>query len=158
MLALKENVAAVVPYAIPAWHPMVVHFPLALVVCATLALLVAKLLPNPRVAAALATTGTWNLGVGAVGSVFALATGLGAALHLHVAAPTRQALSMHVRWAVLTALALLLLATWRCAGNAQDARPSWLLLIVLIAATAALVVTGYLGGQNVYRFGIGVHG
>jgi hypothetical protein len=29
---------------------------------------------------------------------------------------------------------------------------------VLLAATAALVVTGYRGGQNVYRYGIGVRG
>jgi uncharacterized membrane protein len=136
---------------------MIVHFPLALVVWATFALLLAKLWPNPRVAAALATTGTWNLGLGAVASVFALATGLGAALHLHLTVPARQTFSMHVRWAVFTALALLLVATWRCAGDPEDARPSWLLLIVLGAATAALIVTGYLGGQNVYRFGIGVH-
>ncbi len=142
---------------IPAWHPMVVHFPLALVICATFALMAAKLLPNPRLAAALATTGTWNLGAGAAASVFALASGLGAALHLHLGVAARQALSMHVRWAVFTALALLLVATWRCAGNPQDARPSWLLLIVLVGATVALVVTGYFGGQNVYRFGIGVH-
>jgi uncharacterized membrane protein len=30
------------------------------------------------------------------------------------------------------------------------------LLSVLLLATAALIVTGYLGGENVYRHGIGV--
>ncbi len=143
--------------SIPAWHPMVVHFPLALVVTAAGALLLSKLLPQPRIAAALATAGTWNLGIGAVASVFALATGLGAALHLHIAAPARQAVSLHVRWAVFTALALLLVGVWRCAGMPQESRPSWLFLVVLLAATAALVMTGYLGGQNVYRFAVGVH-
>jgi hypothetical protein len=31
-------------------------------------------------------------------------------------------------------------------------------VVLLLAATAALGVTGYRGGQNVYRYGIGVHG
>jgi uncharacterized membrane protein len=30
--------------------------------------------------------------------------------------------------------------------------------MALLAATAALLVTGYRGGQNVYQYGIGVHG
>jgi uncharacterized membrane protein len=29
--------------------------------------------------------------------------------------------------------------------------------VILLGMTAALVVTGYQGGQNVYRYGVGVH-
>jgi hypothetical protein len=29
--------------------------------------------------------------------------------------------------------------------------------VVLSAATAALIFTGYRGGENVYRYGVGVH-
>ncbi len=36
------------------------------------------------------------------------------------------------------------------------ARPSRFFLLLLWAVTAALVVTGYRGGENVYRFGVGV--
>jgi uncharacterized membrane protein len=138
------------------WHPIAVHFPLALVVTAAAALFGARLLRHARLAAALAIVGTWNLCVGALAVILALATGLGAAIGLHVGAPARQAVSMHVKWAIFTALAVLLTATWRGAGNAMDERPSWLFLVILAAATAALIVTGYLGGQNVYRFGVGV--
>jgi uncharacterized membrane protein len=45
---------------------------------------------------------------------------------------------------------------WRGAGTAADSRPSWAFLVILWAATAALMVTGYRGGQNVYRYGVGV--
>jgi uncharacterized membrane protein len=141
---------------LPGWHPIVVHFPLALVVTGTAALLLARVLGKQRYAAALATVGTFNLCLGAVAAVLALATGLAAVLDLHLALGARQSVSLHVRWAIFTTLALLLLAAWRGAGNAHDSRPSWLLLIVLLAATAALVVTGYRGGENVYRYGIGV--
>ena len=44
------------------------------------------------------------------------------------------------------------------AGAAQESRPSWIFIVLLMAATAALIMTGYRGGQNVYRYGVGVHG
>src|ERR1700693_2156895 len=141
----------------PGWHPMVVHFPLALVVTAALFLVAARLLRQERHAATLATVGTWNLCVGAIAALCALATGLAAVLDLHVGLAARQAISLHVKWAIFTTLALVLLAVWRGAGSAQQSRPSWIFMGMLLAATAALIVTGYRGGQNVYRYGVGVH-
>jgi uncharacterized membrane protein len=141
----------------PGWHPMVVHFPLALVVTAASLLVVARLLRRERYSATLATVGTWNLCLGAIAALFALATGLAAMLDLHVGAAARQSIFLHVKWAIFTTLALVLLAVWRGAGAAQESRPSWVFIVVLVAATAALVVTGYRGGQNVYEYGIGVN-
>ena len=141
----------------PGWHPMVVHFPLALVVTAALFLLAARLLRQERHAATLAIVGTWNLCVGAIAALCALATGLAAVLDLHVGLAARQAISLHVKWAIFTTLALVLLAVWRGAGVAQESRPSWVFIVVLVAATAALVMTGYRGGQNVYQYGVGVY-
>jgi uncharacterized membrane protein len=136
---------------------MVVHFPLALVVTAALLLVAARLLRQERHAAILATVGTWNLCLGAVAALFGLATGLAAVIDLHVGLAARQAISLHVKWAIFTSLALVLLAVWRGAGVAQESRPSWLFTVILVAATAALVVTGYRGGENVYAYGIGVN-
>jgi uncharacterized membrane protein len=141
---------------IPGWHPIVVHFPLALVVTGALLLLAARLLRHEQRAAALATVGTWNLCLGALAAVIALATGLAAVLDLHVGVAAHQAISTHLKWAIFTTLALVLLAVWRGAGTAPQSRPSWIFMIVLLAATAALIETGYRGGQNVYRYGIGV--
>jgi uncharacterized membrane protein len=141
----------------PGWHPMVVHFPLALVVTAALLLLAARLIRAERFAATLAIVGTWNLCLGAVAALVALASGLGAALHLHVGVAAHHAIAVHVKWAIFTSLALVLLAVWRGAGTAQDSRPSWIFLMVLLAAAAALIATGYHGGENVYEYGVGVH-
>jgi len=141
---------------IPGWHPMVVHFPLALVTTAVALLLAARLLRQERLAATLATVGTWNLCLGALAAMFAIGTGMAAAMHLEVSPAAHHAISLHVRWAMFTTLGLVLLAVWRGAGTAQESRPSWIFMIVLLGAFAALVVTGYRGGQNVYRFGVGV--
>jgi uncharacterized membrane protein len=140
----------------PGWHPLVVHFPLALVLIAAPLLLAARLLRSDAIASTAAIVGTWNLCLGAVAAVFALGTGLAGVLDLDVSAAARQAISVHLKWAMFSTLALVLLAIWRGAGTRQGSRPSWVFIVVLFAAAAALVVTGYRGGQNVYEFGVGV--
>ena len=134
---------------------MLVHFPLALIITAAAMLLLARCVRG-SMAEALAVAGTWNLCLGAIAALFAIGTGMAAVLDLHLAVAAKEAVSIHVKWALFTSVALLLLAVWRGAGNAQNSRPSWLFLLVLLAATAALIETGYRGGQNVYRFGVGV--
>jgi uncharacterized membrane protein len=137
-------------------HPAMVHFPLALILIAAPLLLAARLLRSERLASSAAIVGTWNLCLGTAAALFALATGLAAVLDLDVGAAARQAISLHMKWAMFTTLVLVLLAVWRGAGTAQQSRPSWLFLIVLLAASAALVMTGYRGARNVYEFGVGV--
>jgi uncharacterized membrane protein len=135
---------------------MVVHFPLALIMVAAALLLAARLLRNPALAATAATVGTWNLCLGALAAVFASGTGLAAVLSLEVSDAARQAISLHMKWAMFSTLASVLLAIWRGAGTAHASRPSWLFIVVLLAASAALVFTGYRGGKNVYEYGVGV--
>ncbi|MGA2341767.1 MAG: DUF2231 domain-containing protein [Steroidobacteraceae bacterium] len=136
------------------WHPIAVHFPLALVTTGAAALGAARLWERRR--ATLATIGTWNLCLGAFGALVALATGLAALASVEIGAAARAAVGLHVKWAIFTTVGVLLLAVWRTAGAAQDSRPSRWFLGVLWALVAALIVTGYRGGQNVYRYGVGV--
>jgi uncharacterized membrane protein len=138
------------------WHPIVVHFPLALVLSSAVFLLAARLLRSDSLASNLAIAGTWNLCLGAVGAVLALATGLASVLDLNVGAEVHRAISLHTKWAMFTTLLLVLLAVWRGAGTAQTSRPSWIFVIVLTVAAVALIVTGYRGGKNVYDYGVGV--
>jgi uncharacterized membrane protein len=137
-------------------HPMIVHFPLALIVTAAALLLAARLVRNPEWAAIVAIVGTWNLCLGAAAALITLGTGLGAILDLDVSAAARESISTHAKWAIFTTLALVLLAVWRGAGTEQRSRPTWVFVLLLTAATCALITTGYRGGQNVYRFGVGV--
>jgi uncharacterized membrane protein len=141
---------------LPEWHPMAVHFPLALTVTSALALSVARVAPPERYGATLALVGTWNLCLGAVGALFALGTGLAAVASLEIAPTARAAVGLHIKWAIFAMGALALLAVWRGAGVDANSRPSRAFLVILWAVTAALIVTAYRGGQNVYRYGIGV--
>jgi uncharacterized membrane protein len=136
------------------WHPIAVHFPMALVITGVVMLTAARFWERRR--ATLATVGTWNLCLGALAALVALATGLAALASIELSGAARAAVSLHVRWAIFTTLGALLLASWRGAGAAQESRPSPWFLGVLWALVAALVVTGYRGGQNVYQYGVGV--
>jgi uncharacterized membrane protein len=140
----------------PGWHPVIVHFPLALIITATVCLTLAASRPLQRHGGTLALVGTWNLCMGAVMLFIALGTGLAAALDLHVGAAAHAAITAHVKSAILTTLLVLLAALWRGLGVAPTARPSALFTLLLWLAAASLVVTGYRGGQNVYRYAIGV--
>jgi uncharacterized membrane protein len=142
----------------PEWHPIAVHFPLALVLTGTLALSASCLERLTRQSAVLATVGTWNVCLGAVGALLALGTGMAALVSIHADTAARAAVALHVKWALATIIALVLVAVWRGVGEAHDARPSRWFLGVLWAVTAALIVTGYRGGENVYRYGVGVEG
>ena len=135
---------------------MMVHFPVALTLTAGLFLIGARVVRSAALAATFATVGTWNLCLAAVAALFALATGLAGVLDLHVGAAAHAAVSLHMKWAMFTSLALLLVCVWRGAGSAQHSRPSWLFVAVLGAICIALSVTAYLGGENVYRYGVGV--
>ena len=140
----------------PPWHPLMVHFPLALVLTAAAAFLVARLVRSDQLASTLATVGTWNLCLGAAGAVLAFGTGLAATLPLELRPDARNALAVHIKWAACASFFVLLLAVWRGAASSQDARPSRLFLVVLGVASAALIATAYRGGLNVYELGMGV--
>ena len=140
---------------LPEWHPMAVHFPLALTVTGALALSAARVAPPERQGATLAVVGTWNLCLGALGAMFALGTGLAAVASLELAPAARAAVALHVKWAIFTSAALVLLAVWRGAGADPKSRPSRTFLVILWVVAAALIVTAYRGGQNVYRYGVG---
>ena len=143
-------------HIVPGWHPLIVHFPLALVVTAAFVLSLARVLRSDSTSATLAIVGTWNLCMGAAAILLALGTGLAGVIGLHVGATAHQAISAHVKSAVLTTILVLLVAVWRGAGTAPASRPSWAFIVMLWLATSALIVTGYRGGQNVFRYGIGV--
>ena len=103
---------------LPGWHPMVVHFPLALVVVAALLLLAARLLraraPLPQ------RSPRWARGICASAPLPPCSRWAPAWLRridLQAGPEAHQAISLHMKWAMFTTLALVLLAVWRGAGS-----------------------------------------
>ncbi len=102
--------------ALPEWHPMAVHFPLALTVTAALVLSAARAKRLERYGATLGLVGTWNLCLGAAGVLLALGTGLAAVVSLDLRRRHAQ------RWRCMCGgpfLRALPSCCWRC-GAARE--------------------------------------
>ncbi len=138
-------------------HPMIVNFPLALILTAAGCLLIGRLTRRDNIASSLDKVGTWNLCLGAAAALVAVGTGMVSAGKVIVSPEAQHSISVHMGWGLCTTVVLVLLSVWRGAG-VRASRPNAIFLIVLGAASVALIVTGYYGGQNVYDFGVGVLG
>jgi uncharacterized membrane protein len=146
---------------IPAWapnlHPLLVHFPVTLLLGAV-ALDMASLVMPAR--PALRDTATLFYCAGAVLAMAAYFTGLGAAQGMTVSPAASAALTAHFTWADRTTWFFVFFASLRIAFS-YIWRPSasWAAVVVLLAALAGigmLAVTAEHGGRLVFRHGLGV--
>jgi hypothetical protein len=65
-------------------------------------------------------------------------------------------MTLHRNWALPTASSFLLLGIWAIFIARKYRRPGFLFLSFSIIAAGALMVPGWLGGEAVYRYGLGV--
>lgn len=155
-----RRIAAVVSlqhmHPLPGWHPIIVHFAIASSLTGGVALLLARLMRGERAPRRCAVLGTFSLCIGAAGGLLALVSGIAAVWEADLTALQRAAVALHVKWAFFTVMALLLVAVWRAAGAEPEEPPSNLFLAVAAGVMLAVAITGWLGGENVYRYGIGV--
>lgn len=153
----------------PTIHPMVVHFPIALLYLTTLFDFLAVAFPHRR-SRTFHQIGLWLLSLGLVSLVAAALAGIISESAAHFTPTTRAVLSLHQRDAFLTGLFasaawILQVATpfaptaskagWSLAGRG---RVSWAVFALVALATAMVSVTGSLGGNMVYGHGVGVRG
>jgi uncharacterized membrane protein len=138
------------------WHPMMVHFPLALTLAGAACLICTNLFKDATLQNSLAFAGTWNLMLGAAAALLTLGTGVAAAWHLTLMDGAQYSVSRHMIGAVCTSQLLAFLALYRALAVAWNSVPSAWFLLFLGIACAGLIVTAYYGGENVYHYALGV--
>jgi len=142
---------------IPNWHPLLVHFTLGLLVTAVLFYWAGALLPksSPWKQQWL-NMANWSLWTGCL---FAIATATAGWLAYNSVAhdtPSHAAMTLHRNWALPTAAFFLLLGLWAIILANKGRRPGFLFLTFSLTAAGVLMVTGWLGAEAVYRYGLGV--
>jgi uncharacterized membrane protein len=125
-------------------HPIVLHFPLALLVVAGGAEFVRLFRDSPF----LARGATWLLALGAITAVLAVASGWLLAAHETMRRDQQATLEWH-RWLGLATAALSNLG-W--VASLQISRGGWAITrrVVVFAAALLVVATGYFGGELVW--------
>lgn len=141
------------PEIIPNWHPAVVHFPIALAITATLLMLLGRFRPaNPLLIA----SGRLLIPLAALGAVFSAGMGWYAFATVEHDAAGHLVMLSHRNWAMAGTTGLIAIAIWDGLRQRAECPPHATLLPIMLLVSASLGVTGWLGGEMVYRHGIGV--
>jgi len=139
---------------IPNYHPMLVHFSIALLIIATLFYSASLLFGSGERSQTLLAAARWNLWVGVAISFVTVLTGWMAYNSVANDALSHQAMTLHMKWALPTLGLWIVAVSW--GFFSRKIKASLIFILFLWISTASLLVTGYLGAENVYRHGIGV--
>lgn len=135
-------------------HPMVVHFPIALILAGFLADTI--FIFYKRIGW-LSNAGFWLMILGTLGACVAFLTGT-----LFTSEPTEGEIvgifELHHTWAHITLTVMLLVSLIRIYAvmKHREERFKWLIYGLYMVGTAAVSATGLIGGNMVYSYMLGI--
>lgn len=137
---------------IPNWHPLLVHFTIALFTVSALLYLAGLILKKSN----LLVVARWNLWIGALATILTVIAGFDAYNSIPHDGPLHAAMTDHKNWALVTASIFGVLALWALFKHRGAKTVNVTFVILIVVASGLLAVTGYKGGEVVYRYGGGV--
>jgi len=138
---------------IPNWHPIFVHFTVTFITVIAILQLVIWLRPKSENMNSMLWLQNILMIITSVSVLVTLFTGWGAYNSVAHDTPSHLAMTDHKNWAFITATVFLL------AAILYFVKSHWRQSVVgmlLIASGALVGVTGFKGGEVVYRYGLGV--
>lgn len=144
------------PEIIPNWHPIFVHFSVALLSIAAVLHVVSHLVTDTERAKQCALVARWNLWLGTGLTLLTVAAGWYAYNTVNHDTPSHAAMTEHRNWALATTVVFLVIVGWELWLQKKQRGKSWLFSTLLVIATGLLLSTAWHGGELVYRYGLGV--
>jgi uncharacterized membrane protein len=139
----------------PNWHPIFVHFSIALFVIAA-ALYALRVVLSGEWASSTMAAARINLWLGAVLTIATVAAGIRAFATVEHVPSQQPFMTDHRNWALATAAIWWLIAIWEGWRAWWLKSPRPILLAAVLVAVASLGITGWKGAELVYSHGIGV--
>ena len=141
---------------IPNWHPIFVHFTVALLATSAALFLLGTFLSGKGVAEVFIKTAHINLWIGSVITIGTILAGFDAYNTVDHDTPSHLAMTDHRNWALATGALFALITLWSAAIYRRCAKVKAPFLLLLLIATGVLTATAFKGGELVYRHGLGV--
>ena len=141
---------------IPNWHPMLVHFPVALLSISTMFFVLLKISGNHPLKEQLRTLAYWNLWLGTGFAIVAAIAGWYAYNSVAHDTPSHVAMTSHRDWALITLLVFIVISIWSVKLYKSIKNESIIFTIIMLFAFVLLAATGWRGSEVVYRYGLGV--
>ena len=140
---------------IPNWHPIFVHFTVALFSLAV-GLFIATPFLKPPLQEQWQIVARWALWFGAGFTVITGLTGLYAYYTVAHDAPSHTAMTDHRNWAIATITLFLAMTAWSAVLARRKQAIGTVFIATMLAASGVLASTAWRGGEVVYRYGLGV--
>ena len=133
-------------------HPLMVHFPIALLVSALALDAAALVFRRPEIH----RVALWNLCLGTLGAGAAVWSGLQAQSVAKHSFEIWEVMEWHERLGITTLILGLILSSFRLLGRDHFTTRERLILLLVNAVMAGILTYGaYLGGRLVYELGVG---
>lgn len=140
---------------VPNWHPIFVHFTVALLSLAVGLSVIAPVVSSP-LREQWAIVARWVLWFGTAVSIVTALTGLYAYNTVAHDTPSHAAMTDHRNWAIATLLLFLVLTIWSVIRERRKQTSGAVFVVLLLVAGGVLAATAWRGGEVVYRYGLGV--
>jgi uncharacterized membrane protein len=133
------------------FHPMIVHFPVALITVGFLAEVISLFFKNEK---CLSKTGFYLMVLGALSAIVAWTTG-----QLFTNEPTQgeivRLFQKHETGALITMIVMIIgsmFRIWLVMQKKEETKLKWISFGLYLIAFAAVTFTGFMGGNMVYNF------
>ncbi len=137
-----QNLLQTFPMARRHPHPMVVHFPIALLIASSLFVLLYLIFKNPS----LEITSFYLLILGAIASPFAMGTGL-LTWWINYRLKLTLFVKRKIQFSILLLIFEIILILWR-SDQSQISHPIYFIMVVIL--TPIVSILGYYGGQMTF--------
>lgn len=137
---------------IPNWHPVFVHFTVALLTVSLGLFLFSQLVKCDQAV----LVAKWNLWIGAGVSLLTLVAGFYAYNTVAHDTPSHEAMTEHKNWALVTLALLLPVVVWSVLAHRQGKTLGAAFVALFLVVGGLLAATAWHGGEVVYRYGLGV--
>ena len=146
---------------IPNWHPVLVHYTVALLSLSVVLWLLAQLLPATSVRNEMMIVARWSLWLGTLITIVTTLAGWDAYNSVAHDEESHIAMTDHRNWALATLALFATLASWSLVlWWRSDTSPSGItgagFMVALAIGGLLLAGTAWRGGELVYRHGLGV--
>lgn len=143
------------PEIIPNWHPIFVHFTVALLSLSVILFAIKPLLQG-RLQAQLLIVARWTLWIGVAITLLTGLAGLEAYNSVTHDSPSHAAMTEHRNWALSVIVLFPLLALWLAYRLRKGKEAGRWFISLMLAGGLLLLSTAWHGGELVYRYGLGV--